>query len=350
MKDATLWHSLGQGRVECHACARLCKIPNGSHGFCYVRQNIGGRLALANYGIVDAMQIDPIEKKPFNHFMPGSSVFGIGTSSCNWGCLFCQNHSISKEREIKGRYLSPQQAVEEAKIHGTDGIAFTYNEPTIFIEYALDVARLAHESGLFCVFVSNGYMTDEAIREMRGLIDAVVVNWKGSGEQKFANKYETVGSSEPIMHSLETMQRSGIHIEMTDLIIPRVGDSLDACTDLVGWILDRLGRDVPIQFTQFHPDYKMLDYPITPYSVLKRHYKIAKEAGLNYVYVGNVHGNRYESTYCPKCGNLAIGRSGFTVTSWSLDQDSRCVRCGEKIPITGHRKEVFAEGRIKVVF
>ena len=264
-KEAILNRKMEGGRVECYACARRCRIPEGSHGFCYVRQNIGGKLWLVNYGVVSAMQVDPIEKKPFNHFMPGTYVFGIGTSSCNWGCLFCQNHNISKDKEIAGEYISPQKMVQKALDNDTQGIAFTYNEPTIFIEYALDVARVAHRKGLFTVFVTNGYMTRETVKEMTGLIDAAVVDLKGSGEEKFSNRFEAVRSNEPVKESLIAMKDAGMHVEITDLIIPRVGESLDACDSLTKWIVKNLGKDTPVQFTRFHPDYKMLDYPDTPY-------------------------------------------------------------------------------------
>ena len=197
------------GRIECYACARHCKIPLGSHGFCFVRQNIGGELALVNYGIISAMQIDPIEKKPFSHFMPGTYVLGIGTSSCNWRCQFCQNHSISKAKEIEGSFISPEDMVQRSIECNVKGIAFTYNEPTISIEYALDVAREAHKKGIFTTFVTNGYMTRDTVRKMRGLIDAVVVNFKGSGEEKFSNKFEAVMSNSPIKEALLEMKKSG---------------------------------------------------------------------------------------------------------------------------------------------
>jgi pyruvate formate lyase activating enzyme len=333
--DAILYNDLGEGKVECVACARRCKIPAGSHGFCFVRQNENGKLKLATYGKINALQIDPIEKKPFNHFMPGTYVFGVGTSSCNWGCLFCQNHNISKEREITGRDMTPQELVDLAIKEKTQSIAYTYNEPTIFIEYALDVGELAHRKGLYNLFVTNGYMTPEAVAQMKGRVDAAVINFKGNGEQKFANKFEVVPSSEPIKEAAVAMRKAGIHIEFTDLIIPRVGDSLQACDELTRWIYDALGPDTPIQFTQFHPDYKMLDYPLTSYETLKSHYDVAKRNGLRYVYIGNVAGNPYEHTYCPGCGTPVIERYGLYLTGWHLDGKNRCKRCGYSIPITG---------------
>lgn len=349
-KEATLYRRLPGGRVECYACARLCKIPDGSHGFCFVRQNKAGKLYLANYGLVEAVQVDPIEKKPFNHFMPGTYAFGIGTSSCSWGCLFCQNHNISKEREIKGKEMSPEDVVEMALAYNTQSIAYTYNEPAIFIEYALDIAKLAHKKGLKNVWVTNGYVTKEAARSMKGLIDAVVVNYKGSGDPKFANKYETVVSNEPIKEAMLEMKKAGMHLEMTDLIIPRVGESLAACDSLTKWVRDNLGADTPIHFTKFHPDYKMLDCPETPYDTLKRHYDIAKKNGLDYVYIGNVPGNKYEDTRCPKCNSTVIGREGFYVTEWNLAENGKCNGCGHKIPIVGGMPTHFSRREITALY
>lgn len=350
MKEAILGRDIGNGKVECYACARRCKIPEGSHGFCFVRQNIGGKLQLVNYGVVDAMQVDPIEKKPFNHFMPGSYVFGIGTSSCNWGCQFCQNHNISKAREIVGVDMSPERIVDMALQYDTQGIAFTYNEPTIFIEYALDVAKLAHKKGLYTAFVTNGYMTKEAVQKMKGHIDAAVVDFKGNGEQKFSNKFETVQSNDPVFESLANLKKAGIHLEMTDLIIPRVGDTLDACREMVRRIKSEVGTDVPLQFTRFHPDYKMMDYPSTSYESLKAHYDIAREEGLEYVYIGNMPGNPYEHTYCPKCNSLVIERTSLYLTRWDLDKNNCCRKCGNKIPITGKPVEKIRHREINSLY
>ncbi len=349
-KLASLWVPLEGKKVECTACARRCRIPEGSKGFCYVRQNKNGRLYLANYGMLEAMQIDPIEKKPFNHFMPGSYVFGIGTSSCNWGCLFCQNHNISRDREMKGVNVSPGEVVELAIRNNTQGIAYTYNEPTIFMEYALDVAKAAHERGLYNLFVTNGYMTDESVNMMRGLVDAAVVNLKGNGDLKFSNKYEAVTSNEPVKETLIKMRRMGIHVEMTDLVIPNVGDSLDACDELTGWIATNLGSDTPIQFTRFHPDYKMLDSHYTPYVTLEEHYMIAKGNGLKYAYIGNVPGNKYENTYCPRCGAVAIKRHGFDITEWNIDEENGCTNCGGGIFVVGKPPKIFRYDGVKALY
>ena len=333
-KEALFGRKIGNNRIECRACARLCKIPEGSHGFCYVRQNRNGRLSLVNYGVISAMQIDPIEKKPFNHFMPGSYVLGIGTSSCNWGCQFCQNHFISKDKEIEGAYISPEEIVSKAVENGVEGIAFTYNEPTIFIEYALDVAKEAHKKGLFNVFVTNGYMTTDVVKRMAGSIDAAVVNLKGNAAQKFSNKFEMIQSSNPIREALLAMKKHKIHVEITDLIIPRVGEDLDACNEITGWISQNLGQDTPMHFTRFHPDYKMLDYPGTPYETLKKHRDIAIKNGLRYVYVGNVHGSRFENTYCPECGRVVVERDDLYLKSWNIGSSGKC-ECGSSIPFSG---------------
>lgn len=349
-KIAKLWKELPDSKVECTACERRCKIPEGSKGFCYVRQNDGGKLYLANYGLLEAMQVDPIEKKPFNHFMPGSYVLGVGTSSCNWGCLFCQNHNISKDREIKGVETTPNELVGLAIKHGSQSIAFTYNEPTIFVEYAIDVAKLAHKRGLYNLFVTNGYMTGEAVDFMRGNIDAAVVNLKGNGEEKFSNKYEAVVSNEQVKSALVKLKAANIHVEMTDLIVPAVGDSLEACDSLTRWIARDLGADTPIHFTRFHPDYKMLDSIETPYPTLEKHYKIAKENGLNYVYIGNVTGSKYENTYCPECKGCVVKRHGFYIMEWNISEDNLCKNCGNKIVMLGKPPKVFRYEGIKAIY
>lgn len=350
IKEAILWKDLGNKRVECIACARRCKIPNNSHGFCFVRQNINGKLYLANYGKLEAMQLDPIEKKPFNHFMPGSSVLGVGTSSCNWGCLFCQNHNISKEREVKGKEVMPNELIKLALDKKVQSIAYTYNEPTIFIEYVLDTARLAHKKGLYNVFVTNGYMTKETVNSMKGLIDAVVVDFKGNGEEKFSNKYEVVMSNEPIKEALIELKKEKIHLEMTDLIVPVVGESLEACDKLTKWIYENLGPDVPLQFTRFHPDYKMMEYNETSYSTLKKHYDIAKGNGLNYVYIGNVPGNPYENTYCPKCNYLLVKRYGFYISEWNLTEEKHCPKCGTNILMNGNLPSEYKYQQITALY
>jgi pyruvate formate lyase activating enzyme len=340
-KEAILWHPTGGGRLVCDACNRRCSIPEGSHGFCYVRNNVGGRLYLASYGKLAAMQIDPIEKKPFNHFYPGTHVFTVGTSSCNWHCLFCQNHAISKETEVYGEDVPPERLPELAAENDCEGVGFSYNEPTIFVEYVIDAAREAHRAGKYTVFVTNGYGTVEMVRAIKGYVDAVVVDYKGSGEELFQRRQTMTVSAEPIKQTLLELKEQKIHTELTDLIIPQVGEDLDEARRLSGWLYDNLGPDVPIQFTRFHPDYKMLDVPPTPYELLLKHHEIATKAGLNYAYIGNVPGSPQEHTYCPGCHGVVIERHGFMITGWNLGENYRCRDCGQKIPIEGKRATRF---------
>jgi len=265
-------------------------------------------------------------------------------------CLFCQNHSISKETDVYGEDVMPEELPSWATAYDCQGVGFSYNEPTIFIEYVIDAAREAHAKGKYTVFVTNGYATDEAVRAMKGYVDAVVVDYKGSGEQMFQRRQTMTVSAEPVKESLLELKRQGIHTELTDLIIPQVGENLEEARSLCRWLYDNLGPDVPIQFTRFHPDYKMLELPETPYEVLEKHYAVGREAGLNYVYIGNVPGSLYEHTYCPGCGGKVIERYGFMITGWHLTDDYRCVTCGTKIPIEGKRAASFRYRDIEALY
>jgi pyruvate formate lyase activating enzyme len=332
---ATLYEPLDGGKVRCTACARYCTIPEGSHGFCFVRKNVGGHLVLLSYGKASAVQVDPVEKKPLSHFHPGSRVYSIGTVGCNWRCLYCQNAEISQEREVVGRPLSPKAAVAGARRYGCQGVTFTYNEPTIFAEYALDVMREARRAGLFSNFVTNGYMTPEAVAAIGPHLDAVSVDFKGSGEAGFLRKYIAAKGPEPIFESAVALKRSGVHVEVTDLIVPEVGDSVEATRKLARFVVDELGPETPFHLLRFHPDYKMMDFPETPVATLERLHAVAKAEGVEYAYLGNVWGHPLEHTYCPKCGAVAVKRYGFTIQRWNLDAENRCVRCGHRIPIVG---------------
>jgi len=332
---ATLYARLEGDKVRCTACARYCTIPSGSHGFCFVRKNVGGRLLLLSYGKASAIQVDPVEKKPLSHFRPGTRVFSIGTVGCNWRCQYCQNAEISQEREVVGRSLSPKAAVQGAQRYGCQGVTFTYNEPTIFAEYALDVIQEAHAAGLFANFVTNGYMTPEAVEALGPHLDAVSIDFKGSGEAGFLRKYIAAKGPEPIFESAIGLKRRGVHVEVTDLIVPHVGESVDATRKLARFVVDQLGPETPLHLLRFHPDYKMMDLPDTPVATLERLHAVAKAEGLDYVYLGNVWGHPLEHTYCPKCGDIAVERFGFTIRSWNLDRENRCVACGHRIPIVG---------------
>ncbi|MCX8189305.1 MAG: AmmeMemoRadiSam system radical SAM enzyme [Nitrososphaeria archaeon] len=335
MQEATLYKKIEGNRIQCLACPRYCKLSEGQVGFCGVRKNIRGKLVLLVYGKPIAVHMDPIEKKPFSHFMPGSQVLSIGTVGCDWACQYCQNYDISQRRAVDGVDLMPERLVKLALEYDADGIAYTYNEPTIFIEYARDSGVLARKKGLFNVFVSNGYASPESVKLMLDFLDAITVDFKGNGEKRFLQKYAMVVDPEPIFQTLLVLKENNIHIEITDLIIPKVGDDIEAAKRLCRWILDNLGEDTPIHFLRFHPDYKMLNLPSTPLATLEAHYKVAKDLGLKYVYLGNVPGHPYESTYCPSCGRRVVGRYGFDITEWNLVEDNKCKFCGYKISIVG---------------
>jgi pyruvate formate lyase activating enzyme len=330
-----LTQELPGGKVRCMACARYCTIPEGSHGFCFVRANEGGRLRLLTYGRVAAIQVDPVEKKPLSHFHPGSRVFGIGTVGCNWRCAYCQNWQISQEREAKGRPLSPEQAVSWAKREGCAGVTFTYNEPSIFAEYASDVMAEAHRAGLFANFVTNGYLTPEAVGYLGDRLDAISVDLKGSAEPGFLRRYVQAKGPEPILESLGGLNRKGVHVEVTDLIVPKVGDDPGALRKVARFLVDEMGPDVPFHLLRFHPDYHMMDLPETPIRTLEALHAIAREEGLRYVYLGNVWGHPLEHTYCPRCQAVAVERFGYFIRSWNLDEGNRCRECGNPIPIVG---------------
>jgi pyruvate formate lyase activating enzyme len=349
-KEAVLYRNLPSGRVQCTACARRCQIGGGQVGFCGVRGVVGGMLYLLVYGRVVAEHIDPIEKKPVVHYRPGSKVLSIATSGCSWACSYCQNSEISQLRKIEGVETTPEEIVENAVAHGCEGIAYTYNQPTIFMEYARDAGVLARSRGLFNIFVSNGYDTPETVRMMREFLDCVTVDFKGSGETSFARKYIAIPNADPIFQSLlEIKNHTHVRIEITDLIVPRVGESLEAAEKLCRWICDNLGPDTPIHFLRFHPDYKMMDFPRTPVGVLEAHHKIGKKAGLNYVYIGNVTGHPAESTYCPGCGKVLVKRYGYQILAYNLDKGNRCISCGHSTPIVGPLSPSYKEERFASV-
>jgi len=334
IKDAELFY-LTDERIVCTACARMCHLKNNQTGFCGVRKSINDKLYILNYGTIEAIHIDPIEKKPFMHFNPGSKVLSVGTTGCSWMCLYCQNYDLSQRRKVSGIEISPESLVEIALKYGSEGLAFTYNEPLINLEYAKDTALLAKNKGLFSVFVSNGYATDEGINMMKKFLNAITVDIKGNANREFLRKYAAVPDPEPIFKTILELYKFGVHVEITDLVVPQVGDHLEDAKKLSKWIVDNLGPDVPLHFLRFHPDYKMDWLPQTSVQDLENHYKVAKENGLNFVYVGNVPGSSHENTYCPKCGTELIRRYGFEVIKWNLDQDNRCPKCGYKLPITG---------------
>jgi len=281
------------------------------------------------------MAVDPITKKPLAHFHPGSLVLSIAAGGCNFRCEFCDNWMISQEKEISGKDVSPGDIVKAARDNGCQGISYTYTEPTIFLEYALDTAGLAKQVGFFNTFVTNGYMTKEAVQTIAPVLDAATVDFKGAADPEFYRKFSAVPSVEPIFESLKEMKRHDIHVEVTNLVVPKMGDSMDKIRELAVWIKDHLGKDTPFHLLRFHPEYKLTEVQSTPIATLEEAWKVSHEAGLNYVYIGNVPGHPYENTYCPNCRELVVKRYSFEIVRWNLTKDMRCPKCGYNIAIKG---------------
>ncbi len=344
-----LWRPAGEGRIQCTACARYCTLKEGQTGLCGVRQVVDGELRLLVYGRVITGHVDPIEKKPVTHYRPGSRIFSIATTGCNWLCQYCQNYAISQRRKVEGTPMAPREVVAAALDTGSHGIAYTYNQPSIFLEFARDVGIEARKAGLFNIFVSNGYDTPEGVREMAKFLDCITVDFKGNAEPGFVRKYIGVPGPEPIfdtLHRLRTETR--VHVEITDLVVPEVGDDLAACRTLCERVFDEFGPMMPIHFLRWHPDYKMLDLPMTPVKTLEEHWKIGREVGLKYVYLGNVWGHPLEHTYCHACGEMVVRRHGFDIRGWYLEtegDDNRCRRCGAVVPIFGPLDKAAREDR-----
>ncbi len=327
MKEAVLYRR-EDDTVVCTACSRYCRLSDGQTGFCGVRKNVGGHLNLLNYGIAYAVQIDPIEKKPILHMKPGASILSIGTTGCNFSCRYCQNYDMSQRKEILGDRIDPERIVKLALAYGCDGIAFTYNEPTIFMEYAHDVGVLARKHGLINIFVTNGYETTESIEYASDFLDAATVDFKGNGSPEFYRRYIAIGSVEPIYDTIKALIDHSVHVEITDLVVPHIGDSLEEAEKMISRILRIGGNEIPVSFLRFHPDYLLRDIEATPTPLLEEHLSLARNMGVSYAYIGNVPGHQAQSTYCPKCGAMLIKRDTFSSEIVSLDHQGRCKKCG----------------------
>ena len=334
---ARWWSRLPDGRLECNACPRLCKLHEGQRGFCFVRQNVGGQMVLTTYGRSSGFCVDPIEKKPLNHFYPGTSVFSFGTAGCNLGCRFCQNWDISKARafDLLADHATPETIAAAAQRLGCWSVAFTYNDPVVFAEYAMDVADACREAGVAAVAVTAGYMTEESRPEFYRHMDAANVDLKGFTEDFYhRNCY---GELAPVLETLKYLrQATSVWFEVTTLLIPGENDSEPELQKAADWFAENLGPDVPWHFTAFHPDYKLLDKSCTPPATLTMARAIARSHGLHYVYTGNVHDPDGGSTWCPGCGQRLIERDGYALGEWRLKKNL-CVNCGYEI--AGH----FAE-------
>jgi pyruvate formate lyase activating enzyme len=333
------WHRLDDGRIQCDLCPRYCKLRDGQRGMCFVRAHEGGEMRLTTYGRSSGFCIDPIEKKPLNHFYPGTSVLSFGTAGCNLACKFCQNWDISKSREIDtlADEASPDQIARAAKSMGCRSVAFTYNDPVIFLEYAVDVAKACHEAGVKTVAVTAGYICDDPRREFYSHMDAANVDLKGFTDRFYREL--CVGGLQTVLDTLVYLKKeTNVWFEITTLLIPGENDSNEELEEMSRWIFEHLGAEVPLHFTAFHPDWRMLDKPPTPATTLSRARKIALRNGLRYVYTGNVHDESGGSTYCHQCGERVIGRDWYVMTAWALDEKGACSHCGA--PCTG----VFESG------
>lgn len=328
--EARWWEPMSDGRLHCYLCPRHCHIGEGQSGFCFIRKNEAGRLVQLGYGRPAALQIDPIEKKPLNHFLPGTQILSMGTAGCNMGCFFCQNWDISKAKsdQVHSASLSPDDVVTLAKRYDTPSLAFTYNEPTIWSEYVIDIAKAAHESGLNTVMVSNGYITREAFFDVYQHIDAANIDLKAFTEN-FYSKI-TLTHLEPVLNTLRWLRHeTNVWFEITNLMIPTLNDADDELKNLCDWVLTNLGDDVPLHFTAFHPDFKLRDKQHTPSQTLHHARQTAMQMGLKYVYEGNIHSDG-GSTICPSCKRTLIRRDWHEILSNHV-KDGSCEYCGTQI-------------------
>ncbi|HEB97198.1 MAG TPA: AmmeMemoRadiSam system radical SAM enzyme [Sedimenticola thiotaurini] len=319
--------------VACELCPRGCVIPEGGAGDCRVRVNIDGRLRASTYGRPSAIHIDPMEKKPLYHFHPGSPVFSIATAGCNLHCLNCQNWQLSQRggEEMEKVYRAdPDQVVALAREQGCESIAYTYSDPIVFYEYVEDTGRLAHEGGLNNVFVTAGYINREPLRRLCRVLDASNTDLKAFDDRFY--REVNAGSLEPVLDALVTFREEGVWLEVTNLVIPTLNDDLVMIRRMARWIRDELGEGTPLHFSRFHPQYRMRNLPPTSGETLDRARQEALDAGLQYVYVGNVLGHEGNNTYCPVDGTLLIGRIGFHITENNLTGDGRCPSCGHPVP------------------
>ena len=322
------WHTLDDGRVQCDLCPRFCKLRDGQRGLCFVRACQQGQIVLTTYGRSSGFCVDPIEKKPLNHFLPGTPVLSFGTAGCNLTCKFCQNWDISKSREFDklADSASPDMIAEAAVRTGSRSVAFTYNDPVIFLEYAVDVAEACRERGIKTVAVTAGYICEVPRIEFYDHLDAANIDLKGFTESFYSDL--CTGQLSTVLETLVYLKHeTDVWFEITTLLIPGENDSEKELNELSAWVAENLGVDVPLHFTAFHPDWKMTDKPRTPTNTLIRARQIAQSYGNRYVYTGNVHDEAGGSTYCHNCGETLIGRDWYQLSTWNLTADGHCTKC-----------------------
>lgn len=331
-KPARWWEPADGGKILCTLCPRYCTIAEDQNGFCFIRKNIGGKLYSIGYGRPTGFGLDPIEKKPLNHFLPGTQILSFGTAGCNLGCKFCQNWSTSKAKidNTNSQFALPEDVVYTAKKYGAPSIAYTYNDPTIFGEYVIDVSKLAREENINSVMVTAGYIDKEARKDVYKYIDAANVDLKSFSEEfywKLTNSH-----LKDVLDTLVWLKNeTDVWIEITNLLIPDENDSEDEIKQMMDWILTNLGPDVPVHFTAFHPDFKMTDKNRTPLTTLKNARAMALNMGIHYCYLGNVHDIESHTTFCHHCGEKLIVRDWHTLSE-NLICDSTCLKCKEIIP------------------
>lgn len=345
------WHKLDDGRIQCDICPRNCKLHDNQRGLCFVRQCEHGQIVLTTYGRSSGFCIDPIEKKPLNHFYPGSSVLSFGTAGCNLACKFCQNWDISKSREFDRLcdQAEPEAIAKAALEHQCSSVAFTYNDPVVFFEYAIDTARACREQGIKTVAVTAGYINPAARQEFFSYMDAANIDLKGFSND-FYHKL-CAGELKPVLDTLEYVKHeTDVWLEITTLLIPAQNDSDEELIAMCEWIAKHLGVDVPLHFTAFHPDWKMMDIACTPTATLHRAQHIGKKAGLQYVYTGNVHDRNGATTFCPSCNAKLIERDWYEILEHRISDDGCCIFCETKI--TGHFQQfdrAFGARRIPII-
>ncbi|UCD74870.1 MAG: AmmeMemoRadiSam system radical SAM enzyme [Phycisphaerales bacterium] len=328
---ARYWHALPDGRAQCDVCPRFCRMRDGQRGMCFVRACDDGKVVSTTYGRSSGFYIDPIEKKPLNHFLPGTPVLSFGTAGCNLACKFCQNWDLSKSRHMDtlGEKASPENIANAAREHGCESVAFTYNDPIVFLEYAIDTAAACHEHGIKTVAVTNGEVCAKPREEFFAHIDAANVDLKA-----FTDRFYRIlcgGRLGPVLDTLVYLRHhTDVWFELTTLVIPGENDSDEELNAMTGWVVNELGPDVPMHFTAFHPDWKLLDRPPTSAATLERARQIAIDNGVRYAYTGNIHHEEGDSTLCHACGGKLIGRDRYVLKKWNLTVDGCCNSCGAR--------------------
>ncbi len=327
--ETKYWQLLDDGRVQCNVCPRFCKLHDGQRGLCFVRANQDNKIVLTTWGRSSGFSVDPIEKKPLNHFLPGTPVLSFGTAGCNLACKFCQNWDISKSRKMDSlmALARPEMIAQKAKALNCRSVAYTYNDPVIFHEYAIDVAQANHEYGIKNVAVTAGYVCAEPREEFYQHMDAVNVDLKAFTERFY---HKITGSHlEAVLDTIQYIHReTKVWMELTTLLIPGENDSEAEIDEMTQWVAENIGPDVPMHFSVFHPDWKMMDKPFTPAKTVKRAREIALKNGIHYAYVGNMHDPEGDSTWCYHCGALLIARDWYELSQWLLTSDGKCPQCG----------------------